>query len=86
MLLNYLGVELGEEFYIKEDGYTYHFSEDYIIVDDEGDSHPGMILDILRGISEIVKLPWKPDAKELYYLVIRDGTVDYAYCNGTTLT
>lgn len=61
-----LGVELGEEFKIKGYDRTYWFDLDGLhsgeyAADDE-DLH-----DLLCGVTEIAKLPWKPKEEEHYY-------------------
>lgn len=61
-----LGVELGEEFKIKGYDRTYWFDLDGLhsgeyAADDE-DLH-----DLLCGVTEIIKLPWKPKEGEKYW-------------------
>lgn len=69
-----LGVEIGEEFEIKDDkGLVYKFVDDKLIVnstDDKGIS--GLtanmtLVSLLKGKKEIIKLPWKPKKGETYY-------------------
>lgn len=69
-----LGVELGEEFEIKDNkGLVYKFVDDKLIVnstDDEGIS--GLtanmtLVSLLKGKREIVKIPWKPKKGDAYY-------------------
>lgn len=69
-----LGVELGEEFKIKGfNGVTYRFANDGLrLTHDDGsrkfDTTANMaLIDLLSGIAEIVKLPWKPKKGETYY-------------------
>ena len=69
-----LGVELGEEFKIKGyNGVTYRFANDGLrLTHDDGsrkfDTTANMaLIDLLSGIAEIVKLPWKPKAGDEYY-------------------
>lgn len=63
-----LGVEIGEKFKIKGDGYTYSIkldglhSDQYAMEDDYA-----TLLDLLCGEAEIVKMPWKPKEEEHYY-------------------
>ncbi|WP_293849127.1 hypothetical protein [uncultured Phascolarctobacterium sp.] len=74
-----LGVELGEEFEIKgRKGLTYKFINDELIVCDDDTEHGYTsanmtLVGLLRGNSEIVKLPWRPKDNEMYY------TFSYAY-------
>lgn len=61
-----LGVELGEEFKIKGYDRTYWFDLDGLhsgeyAADDE-DLH-----DLLCGVTEIAKLPWKPKKGDVYF-------------------
>lgn len=72
-----LGVELGEEFKIKGyNGVTYRFANDGLrLTHDDGsrkfDTTANMaLIDLLSGIAEIVKMPWKPK---------REGTV-WSFC------
>lgn len=69
-----LGVELGEEFEIKDyKGLVYKFVDDKLIVnstDDEGIS--GLtanmtLVSLLKGKREIIKLPWKPKKGDTFY-------------------
>jgi hypothetical protein len=69
-----LGVELGEEFKIKGfNGVTYRFANDGLrLTPDDGprefDTTANMaLIDLLSGVAEIVKLPWKPKAGDEYY-------------------
>jgi hypothetical protein len=69
-----LGVELGEEFEIKgRKGLTYKFIIDELIVCNDNNTETAYIsanmtlVSLIRGNSEIIKLPWKPKKGELYY-------------------
>lgn len=69
-----LGVELGEEFKIKgRKGLTYKFIIDELIVCNDNNTETAYIsanmtlVSLIRGNSEIIKLPWKPKKGELYY-------------------
>lgn len=69
-----LGVELGEEFKIKGfNGVTYRFANDGLrLTRDNGskkfDTTANMaLIDLLSGIAEIIKLPWKPKKDETFY-------------------
>ena len=64
-----LGVELGEEFKIEGDNRTYWFDLDGLhsgeyVAEDEDDA---MLHDLLCGVVEIIKLPWKPKQDETFY-------------------
>lgn len=74
-----LGVEVGEEFEIKGyKGLVYKFVDDELIVCDDKNTETeyttaNMILvSLLKGEREIVKLPWKPKEGEDYYTFIYD--------------
>lgn len=69
-----LGVEIGEEFEIKgRKGLTYKFIIDELIVCNDNNTETAYIsanmtlVSLIRGNSEIIKLPWKPKKGELYY-------------------
>lgn len=69
-----LSVELGEEFKIKGfNGVTYRFANDGLrLTRDNGskkfDTTANMaLIDLLSGIAEIIKLPWKPRKDDDYY-------------------
>lgn len=68
-----LGLEIGEEFQIKGDNATYKFASDGLrLIHDNGSKHfdttANMVLvDLLSGYAEIVKLSWKPKQDEKYW-------------------
>lgn len=69
---NMLGLELGEKFKITNDEFDYHGDTFYFSEDGCKDlgsvcNCNGILLSILSGNSKIVKLPWKPKYKELYW-------------------
>lgn len=75
-----LGVELGEEFKIKDDpdGFvsneTYKFSENALLYQNVSDyclASDFTLRSLLTGDVEIIKLPWKPKAGEDYYSFCR---------------
>lgn len=73
-----LGVEIGEEFRIRivdsgnEIKHTFRFTEESLEYYDnnvkewEWDGHP-TLYDLIAGVFEIVKLPWKPKYNEMYF-------------------
>lgn len=74
-----LGVELGEEFAVKgRKGVAYKFIIDELIVSGSNNAEHGYIsanmvlVSLVRGDAEIVKLPWKPKEGENYYTFIYD--------------
>lgn len=71
-----LGVELNEEFKIEGDNRTYWFDLDGLhsgeyVAEDEDDA---MLHDLLCGEVEIVKMPWRPDYRQMYWTFgLKDG-------------
>ncbi len=71
-----LGVELNEEFKIEGDNRTYWFDLDGLhsgeyVAEDEDDA---MLHDLLCGKGEIIKLPWRPDYRQMYWTFgLKDG-------------
>lgn len=71
-----LGVELGEEFKVEGDNRTYWFDLDGLhsgeyVAEDEDDA---MLHDLLCGEDEIVKMPWRPDYRQMYWTFgLKDG-------------
>ena len=68
-----LGVEIGEEFKIKgREGAIYKFIVDGLLVsDDDAEkvytaTHVPLV-GLVRGDIEIVKLPWKPKERDIFY-------------------
>ena len=64
-----LGVELEEEFKIDSSGTIYKFFENGLCFQCGGawlraDSN---LIDLIKGDSKIVKLPWKPKVGDVYY-------------------
>ena len=69
-----LGVELGEEFKVKdEDALTYRFTDDGLKVTYDGGieisniSTNSAFINLVNGTDEIIKLSWKPKKGETYY-------------------
>ncbi len=78
-----LGVEIGEEFSIcGDDGLReYYFSEsgEFWCKKDNGVDtlEPRTLLRLLCGEVELVKKPWSPSEKELFYYVTPSGDIQY---------
>lgn len=69
-----LGVELGEEFEIKgRKGVAYKFIIDELIVSGSNNAEHGytsanmVLVSLVRGDAEVVKLPWKPKKGDAYF-------------------
>lgn len=64
-----LGVELGQEFKIKDDHYIYKLIEDGLVQESDGNQWltTAIFLKLLRGNVEIVKVPWQPKVGDVYY-------------------
>lgn len=69
-----LGVELGQEFKIKDDHYIYKLIEDGLVQESDGNQWltTAILLKLLRGNVEIVKVPWQPKDGEHYYFPAAD--------------
>lgn len=71
-----LGVAIGEEFKIRGDDRTCFIDLDglhldYHVADDEDNA---MLHDLLCGKGEIIKLPWRPDYRQMYWTFgLKDG-------------
>lgn len=83
-----LGVELGEEFEIKGyKGLAYKFVDDELIVCDDNNTETEYttanmtLVGLLKGIREIVKLPWKPKMYEKYWTFDKLGQKWIAVCS-----
>lgn len=76
-----LGVELGEEFKVRSTKYTQNVNSEIFvftkvgITTDDGITRNDILIDLLLGVLEIVKLPWKPKGAEPVYYVCPDGFV-----------
>ena len=75
-----LGVELGEEFKIKdEDELTYRFDSDGLKLTHDSGIELAKIaanvafVDLVNGKDEIVKIPWKPKKGEYYFTFVIMG-------------
>lgn len=65
LLMKKLGVEIGEEFEIKEGGYNpYHFDKNGNLLDSDGDKTYAWIAELVYGVATIKKTP-KPEIKEM---------------------
>ena len=81
---NMLGVELGEEFYIREDNsIKCRIYNDGLYVDPVSDNictltHSGeMLYSLLKGDVAIKRKPWKPKRQDMFWYVAKDGN---SYC------
>lgn len=77
-----LGVTIGEEFTIRmqngkptNDLYRLTNSGLKVFIDSDWTESPGVLAILLRGIAEIIKLPWIPKNGSKYFFVSFDGTV-----------
>lgn len=73
---NMLGVELGEEFKIDSSDTIFKFYKNGLCFQCGGawlraDSN---LIDLIKGDSKIVKLPWQPKYNEIYYRPWRNFT------------
>lgn len=83
-----LGVELGEEF--ESRGYTYKLTEDGLVCSEYPhyyeEDYANMLRMFLTGEYSIKRKHWKPNDKERYWYVDKQGRIGYAYfdCNSCT--
>lgn len=83
-----LGVEIGEEFEVKErKGVAYKFIIDELIVSGSNNEEHGytsanmMLVSLVRGDAEIVKLPWKPkEDTEVYTFSFTTHEYNSRFC------
>lgn len=68
-LLQYLGVEEGEEFNLKDDAFSPYQLKGGCLVDREDDEAPDGLRCLLTGKLQIEKLPWKPKNGDMVYYV-----------------
>lgn len=63
-----LGVEISEEFKIRGDDRTCFIDLDGLHLDYHlaSDEDNAILLDLLCGEAEIVKMPWRPDYRQMY--------------------
>jgi len=73
-VLKVLGVEIGEIFNIKELVLNpYYFDDECILINSRGDNMGyTTIVELIRGVFTIEKLPWKPKEGEYYWCVTAD--------------
>ena len=76
-----LGVEFGEEFKVKSTTYTQIVNSEIFVLtiggittDDEIPRND-ILIDLILGVVEIVKLPWKPKDRELVWYVDADRKI-----------
>lgn len=68
-----LGVELGEEFKVRSTKYTQNVNSEIFvftkvgITTDDGITRNDILIDLLLGVLEIVKPPWKPKGGDSYW-------------------
>lgn len=73
-----LGVELGEEFKVRSTKHTQNVNSEIFvftkvgITTDDGITRNDILIDLLLGVLEIVKLPWKPKDGDHYWYVEYD--------------
>ena len=85
-----LGVEIGERFKLSSDFndyvYDYYLTEHGIVLDEKGQScvSTDLLCGILYGEYTIKRKPWKPKLNEMFYIVVRDGTVRYMHWDDCT--
>ncbi len=70
-----LGVELGEEFELKDYEYNPYKITDGGLIDWQGDEWCNALTGLLLGEVEIIKKPWKPKEGETYYYITKKGNV-----------
>ena len=71
-----LGVEISEEFKIRGDDRTCFIDLDGLHLDYHlaSDEDNAILLDLLCGEAEIVKMPWRPDYRQMYWTFgLKDG-------------
>lgn len=80
-ILQKLGVEVGERFYIENNKKDYHFevffNENYRLIDSDFGSLliSNYLVDLLKGDAKIIKKPWKPQNRERGYYVNPAGDI-----------
>lgn len=83
-----LGVELGEEFKVRSTKYTQNVNSEIFvftkvgITTDDGITRNDILIDLLLGVLEIVKLPWKPRTGDKYYYIGRYGNIESSFWTG----
>ena len=76
-----LGVEINEEFKVRSTKYTQNVNSEIFvftkvgITTDDGITRNDILIDLLLGVLEIVKLPWKPKDRELVWYVDADRKI-----------
>lgn len=91
-ILQKLGVEVGERFYIENNKKDYHFevffNENYRLIDSDFGSLliSNYLVDLLKGDAKIIKKPWKPQNGEFGYYVDQDGSINPNNFNKTYIT
>lgn len=77
-----LGVELGEKFKVRSTKYTQNVNSEIFvftkvgITTDDGITRNDILIDLLLGVLEIIKLTWKPKDGDHYWYVEYDEGCD----------
>lgn len=87
MVIDNLGVKVGEIFKIKCGGYvidgSYHFDKDGLLKNENNVDYSYYSIRLVLGEKQIVKLPFKPVSRESYQFVSWDGDVYTTQWRGT---
>lgn len=70
-----LGVEINEEFKVRSTKYTQNVNSEIFVFTKVGITRNDILIDLLLGVLEIVKLPWKPKDRELVWYVDADRKI-----------
>ena len=80
-IANMLGVEIGEQFKVRSTKYTQNVNSEIFVLtiggvttDDEIPRND-ILIDLILGVVEIVKLPWKPKNGERVWYVDADNSM-----------
>ncbi|MEA4805105.1 hypothetical protein [Acetobacterium wieringae] len=80
-VLKMLGVEVGEEFKVRNFTYNpYHFNKYYRLVNSNScKASDTCLTELLTGEEVIEKLPWKPKAHDGYFSIDAKGNIETRY-------
>jgi len=83
-VLKMLGIETRENFNIEESAMNpHHFNDDYLLINSRGNiMEYANIVEILRGVYTIEKLPWKPTEDDPYFFVMASGSINESIWSG----
>ena len=76
-----LGVEINEEFKVRSTKFPQNVNSEIFVLTiggmttDDGITRNDILIDLLLGVLEIVKLPWKPKHMEHYWSVTAKGSI-----------